>query len=1756
MDREQYSAVSPPASRHIRYHTLPPRLLFSVLIGAGITVLLMCIEILLIWLGEFTQHTIALTWNSLIVLLVALFHASLFLLVMVVELVVFSLLLWLASRSRRLLTYLRAAKEAQEPYHLRYVPLAHAARPETVATPDLENTSVPTTAGQEEFPAVDLLSQDAHLLLLGDAGMGKTMALREYLYMNAQDRRGKVRGNERIPIYVPLQRYAAYLKTHLELLPAVGEALPPEMTLLSFLSESDLPAMYALRSSLKRWYQRGRLLFLCDGLDEADADCQGLIVAELVELMSQGENRIVLACREADYLAQPPLVQLVNSGRLERVVLRPLEHEQIRAFVESRALNTYNPWQHTVGQVMQEIERSRFRYHCTNPMLLSCLVEIVDRAGIERARQLDTRGRLLREFVAQVIELEQSDPAWNLQAPAASSVIGFLAQLAYAARWTDSQSAVQLNIAPDRRADMSHVVQQVQGWLDEHPVPYPFKSETHAAELYTVDELPHLLQFAQDAGLIDLTTDGLLSFRHELMAQYFVAEYLFQVALAQGRSSRLREDLLLEVERWSGPIALWAGLVENPFDLAGLILLSGRSGRLAALPSLALSLACCGVNEVLPRNGTLAPIQLPASIEDALVKVIPIKEAREELARLCLACAQEGGQEIYRALPLLLTVKSAADFLPLLNRTSVPDLLFSHLVDIADLAAYDEQAKRLVVVLGHFGDAAVSRAGVLSQLAPGRSVRLRGAAIQILGRTGEQRAVELLIPFLGSVEQPIAQTALSALIRLGPECTLPSLLPLLETFEPSPSPAAIQTQQAALTILGHFLKASAVTVTQSPFKDSGSLFKDSGYQQILAALLSLLSTNHAGVPALQQQASNLLVVQGRQVATGDRRGEKVIDLLAYALVEQDELLARHAMQALQDIGAAATSRLLVLLKQQQALQPLQPLGIRIIEVLKGICDPQALPSLLQLLADPSLTVQQHVAAALVSSAPDSISGLIDFVSTHPDEAVASRAAQILISIGDDVVVPVTQHLFPIVPGRTRLLVEVLQHVPDNRAIPDLISLLQIPHLEPLLTVAGIRALGQIPDQQSVPPLLSMLQRTEAQLYEEAISALGHLGEVALPHLLLALDSEQEAIMLARVRRALLCMAPFPAEQLMQSLAVSSDALAEQIMLVLCEQGAEAAQALVYHLLDTDDRVNGYIHQTLASMPGPIVVPALLEVLDRPAWHRVVSALLLKYPEAIPPLVHLLSDPRRDAAAASILPQFGPEILLPLLSGLSDYHPEAQEHAGRVIVALARQRPEVLDQVVQLFGVSPSLAAREVLLDALTGPLADVSLPALLVGLEDAHLIDGVSEALVRLQSRSDEAIDVIGELLQALREPERQRGAETTLIKIGVPAVQPVGNLITDEEPAIARAAQRILAHIGAPAFPFIWASSSDMSNTARREAALNILHQMPARVIQDGLVQHLVSDQPQDVAMALALLLERIHNESQQAFVRQEMIPALLNSVEEQGDERTLLRILALLLFIGGQNVIQHLVQALYEQSGYSERIVQSFLLLGSGAGKTLEDILHDPRVTQELRIRAVGILSMLEPGTDIYEYVRNIASYGYGLTARPDLLANPEMLDIALSALGGLLVGGHWDVSALLDLRENSPLDQPERDLATALLGWHYGPYIQKLLAELRSEREMHRMDVQNLQIEMSMEQKQNLRLQEELENMHQEHRLKVDEMDRKHREMRDRLDHRAQQQEDAEKQMERLQWEKQATERENAILKRENEQLRREVQRLQDA
>jgi len=794
--------------------------------------------------------------------------------------------------------------------------------------------------------------------------------------------------------------------------------------------------------------------------------------------------------------------------------------------------------------------------------------------------------------------------------------------------------------------------------------------------------------------------------------------------------------------------------------------------------------------------------------------------------------------------------------------------------------------------------------------------------------------------------------------------------------------------------------------------------------------------------------------------------------------------------------------------------------IRSIEVLAEVKDPRALPYLLRLLDDPALVVQQQVALALRAFAPESISGLIDCVLHNDSELVATRAEQVLSDIGDEATTDIIQSLAPVVPGRTHLLVQVLERIRNPQAIPALIAFLENPQLssqvDQSLQVAVVHALGQFPDERVVAPLLEMLESSNPLIYEGAINALSCLEDVALEGLLAALDVKgfreevespdgvQVGSFTSRIERAILVMIHFPGERLLDVLAYGSDAQVWHTVNIFLAKGIEGAQVLSKNLFHTNTRLQNNVRLILGEMNGQVAVPALLEVLihPEPVWRAVITTFILKHPrEAIPPLVGLLDDDERADAAQMILLEFGSIVLPYVVTGLDALNNQAQGHARDIIMTLVQQTPELVYEVVQLFNLNLPERAYEALIDVLTNQLASESVPALLEGLEDAHLIGATSEALKTLVEKSDARSDeILNELLSSLRMEQRKHGAAITLVEIGEKAVPAVGNLITDPDPAVAQTAQNILCEMGVSAFSFIWAAYSDTTNRDRRTAARSIFRRMPTVVIKDELVHLLKSNDSDDLSMALALLIERINDEVIQADRGHEMVPALLEQVQTHSDERASHRIVALLLLLGGNVVIEHMVDVLYNYPVHQQILIHAFLLLGNEGMEALLDVLYDPDAHSLLRAEVVSLLGILAPNMDIREYASMIGEYGLwaGQSAGLSDVSHPDRLAVSLRALGGLLAGGHWDIAELQNLRLHSADHSYERELYEILLGWRYSPQMIALENDLQREREEHKKNVLKFSQEMVILHGQISDLEEQLEHLRQEHGLRGDELD----------------------------------------------------------
>ena len=396
--REEQSPVTPAnTSRNAIYRRSNPnnassRMLRNVLIAMLIAVVITCIEIVVLWLTRPSY--------GLAALLSIPEHSPLLVFVpLVVEAIVVFIIAQAIAMPMAISAYIRDGQKEQELYRKLYTPLnAWPALYETSVTYYQENPD-PTIHNAGQNMSLPNLAQqrDSHLLLLGPPGAGKTVALYLYWYSLLQRRRDLVSGREKVPIYVPLENYNLFLEMHE---PAQGGEV--EASLLDFLYVADLPGMHRLRPYLQKLVAQGRLVFLCDGLDELDTRYLSSVCTELAGMLGQTSNRLVMTSREVDYRERPQLARLVAEHLVAHAVILPLSSEQMRSFIE-RYIEEQEPgkrWQHTAGQIMDVIDHSRLRYHCANPMLFFVFMQIIDGIGVERGKKIDTRGHLLREFVA------------------------------------------------------------------------------------------------------------------------------------------------------------------------------------------------------------------------------------------------------------------------------------------------------------------------------------------------------------------------------------------------------------------------------------------------------------------------------------------------------------------------------------------------------------------------------------------------------------------------------------------------------------------------------------------------------------------------------------------------------------------------------------------------------------------------------------------------------------------------------------------------------------------------------------------------------------------------------------------------------------------------------------------------------------------------------------------------------------------------------------------------------------------------------------------------------------------------------------------------------------------------------------------------------------------------------------------------------------------------------------------------------------
>ena len=192
-----------------------------------------------------------------------------------------------------IMRYLRTVHGAQRSYHDLYTPLTTLTDIRTTTTlAQAQPDALDEPAQHNEY--ISLLQlvehQQAPLLVLGVPGAGKTMALRAYQYLTSEQAFKLAMTGGKVPIYVPMKNYSLYLKqqqadTLLSDDENHKQTLSP--SLISYLAESDLPGMRYLHAHIIALFKQGRLLLLCDGLNEVDSDYLAQVSTELAAICAR-----------------------------------------------------------------------------------------------------------------------------------------------------------------------------------------------------------------------------------------------------------------------------------------------------------------------------------------------------------------------------------------------------------------------------------------------------------------------------------------------------------------------------------------------------------------------------------------------------------------------------------------------------------------------------------------------------------------------------------------------------------------------------------------------------------------------------------------------------------------------------------------------------------------------------------------------------------------------------------------------------------------------------------------------------------------------------------------------------------------------------------------------------------------------------------------------------------------------------------------------------------------------------------------------------------------------------------------------------------------------------------------------------------------------------------------------------------------------------------------------------------------------------
>ncbi|MBW4647718.1 MAG: HEAT repeat domain-containing protein [Kastovskya adunca ATA6-11-RM4] len=807
-----------------------------------------------------------------------------------------------------------------------------------------------------------------HILLVGSPGVGKSTALLRCLVSFAKEELGKA--EPRIPVLVPLKRYNVRFSSSEDpsgMLTLIREALKPQLRLKI--------------SEVEELLFEERLILLLDGLNEMPADT----VRTQLKAFREECDKIPFICTTRE----------LGSGDLG--IKRRLEVQPPSPLEINRFLRECMPAQ--AEQVLQLLSRDN-RELSRTPFVLWMLYHLFQETGAV----VETLGEAFRQFFQSFKKYKEDAPvtderrkAWN--------------------PWLEHLAFTMLDSPEPNDPGLVISDEQAEKVLAER------FGDLHGAS----SRIEELLKY----HFLERVSEKEVSFHHQLIQEYYAAEYLLQYLPELLRDEEGETQLkcyYLNYRKWTEPLALMLELVEEQTQTVQVV-------QLALEVDLRLGARLAGAVKSQFQEQTVS-----------LVKGLVIPQ--------------------YLEIRLLGITRSGYAV------TSIKQALKNENFDTRTLA---------ISALGEINNEATT--SVLIEILEDKNEdsMIRATAARTLGEIGSSKVTSSLIKALKNTRlvQTIIFTEIKENVSQVPNQTL------LEAH------SRISTVcRSIIETLGKIGNESAVPILIQVWRDPDSMFcyeaavtlRKIGGKVAVSNLLQ----------ALRKPSQANCIASSSAYAFGTVRDKAAVPDLMQALKDKNnESLFRHDVAiALGEMGSEDAISLLLQIIEDKNEESLVRYGAAY--ALGELRCKNTIPALLQTMEDKDVQIRSGVAYALgKTGSEEAISILVKTLENQiEDQNVRSAAAYALGKIGSRTVIT---HLVEALSDQEYSVrmraVEALGELGGSTEVPLIIKILENQDEYYDIRHTAAYVLGKIGTEAAIRGLLSVLKDRNPHIRRSAIDGL-------------------------------------------------------------------------------------------------------------------------------------------------------------------------------------------------------------------------------------------------------------------------------------------------------------------------------------------------------------------------------------------------------------------------------------------------------------------------------------------------------------------------------------------------------------------------------------------------------------------------------------------------------------------------------------------